>query len=180
MPNYCNFKIKVTGEEECVKEFIGVLKADYDYSDKTKVQPRHFFRVFDLFEESLESRDGNASFMATGECAWSVYTCMTEGGYYRKDFGENFNATTLAIESRRLGLSIEIYSEEEGCQFQEHYLYKDGEMLIDECVDWCHYYLSDYDSLEELNEINNSNFTMDDFDEDIVSVGGFDSWEFSI
>ena len=103
--------------------------------------PRHMFRVFETYVN--RSKDElNASYIS-GYCAWSVYSCMFKGDYtyyndFLKDYGNRyigFMGTTLPDESRRLNLKIEVYSEEPGLAFMEHFLIDNGEILIEDCVD---------------------------------------------
>lgn len=103
--------------------------------------PRHMFRVFEAYvDRSVD--EPNASYIS-GYCAWSVYSCMFKGDYtyyndFLKDYGNRyigFMGTTLPDESRRLNLKVEVYSEESGCAFMEHFLIDNGEILIEDCID---------------------------------------------
>ena len=105
--------------------------------------PRHMFRVFEVYA-NRRLDEANASYIS-GYCAWSVYSCMfgTSHTYYddfiTEKYGNKyigFMGTTLPDESRRLNLKIEVYSEEPGCGFMEHYLIDNGEILIEDCVDY--------------------------------------------
>lgn len=105
--------------------------------------PRHMFRVFEAYVNRIKD-EPNASYLS-GYCAWSVYSCMfgTPHTYYDDFITEKhgnkyigFIGTTLPDESRRLNLKIEVYSEEPGCGFMEHYLIDNGEILIEDCVDY--------------------------------------------
>lgn len=105
--------------------------------------PRHMFRVFEAYVNRNKD-EPNASYIF-GYCAWSVYSCMfgTPHTYYDDFITEKYGnkyigfiGTTLPDESRRLNLKIEVYSEEPGCGFMEHYLIDNGEILIEDCVDY--------------------------------------------
>jgi uracil-DNA glycosylase family 4 len=81
------------------------------------------------------------------------------------DFGEDVDKTELSFVTlfeacKQLELDMEVYSEECGCGFQEHYLFIDGELVAEECVDYS----------EEYNEET----------EEYESSGGFDDWDFEI
>jgi hypothetical protein len=41
--------------------------------------------------------------------------------------------TTLKEQSKNC--EIEVFSEEPGCMFSEHYLFKNGKCLIDDCIE---------------------------------------------
>ena len=113
------------------------------YKLETITGPRHMFRVFETYVNRNKD-EPNASYLS-GYCAWSVYSCMfgTPHTYYddfiTEKYGNKyigFMGTTLPDESRRLNLKIELYSEEPGCGFMEHYLIDNGEILIEDCVDY--------------------------------------------
>lgn len=78
-----------------------------------------------------------------GDCAWSVYSCMCEGGIgtyckpgeEQKDKEGRF-LTTIANLSALLNLEIEIVSDEPGMAFSEHYYYKNGEEIVGDCIDY--------------------------------------------
>ena len=103
----------------------------------------------------------------SGYCAWSVYSCMFEGEHtyyndFMRDFGIRyigFFGTTIPELSRLLNLDIEIFSEETGVCFQEHYRVTNGNIIINDEV----HITVDYD--EETQEDN--------------IQGGFD-WKFNI
>lgn len=82
----------------------------------------------------------------------------SSGGYDRK--GNKLKYMTLFETCKELGLDMEVYSEEPGCNFQEHFLYKDGDLKISETA----YYWETYDEEKE---------------EDIPH-GGFGDWNFEI
>lgn len=183
MPNYCSYSMQVTGKEEDVDFFIEELKTDYYYDKEHNCQGvkegmRHFCRVFDadvlaagVNSETLE--DGKEIYLKkavlTGNCAWSITSCMmNEGrfGYYqslKETYGNKSKATTLAFESKRLNLIVEIYSEETGVGFSEHILYVNGEEIENECVDYYEIWYDEND--EELDEP--------------ITRGGFENWEFT-
>ena len=140
MPNYCNYEMKIKGSKEAIQRVIACLEADYNYNIG-KPKHKHFFRVFSVYYEENEMKvneDGTFTQFLWGNCAWSVYSCMCSGEhtYYnncKNDFGENFMATTLQEQSQ--DCEIEVFGEEEGIGFSEHYIFKNGEMLVDDCVE---------------------------------------------
>ena len=166
MPNYCYANIIVRGRKDCVDEFYNILCADYSYYKKNKdgtidyasnewcTDPEnfshipHFFRIFDA--EEWESNDLSAVYKCSQidiECAWSVFTCMFPGTwtYYDKfetDHHGNHFGTHILEVSKRLQLEIEIWSKEEGMEFQEHYKICSGILVINETYDIQTYDLS--------------------------------------
>ena len=140
MPNYCDYEMKIKGSKQAIRRVVKCLEADYNYS-KGKPEHRHFFRVFDVFQNgNLEKNDdGTWSLYVYGDCAWSVYSAMVsktgESYYYacKEKYPQDFMGTTLLEESKNC--EIEVFSEEIGCMFSEHYLFKNGKCLIDDLVE---------------------------------------------
>lgn len=186
MPNYCNYSMCVKGTKENVVEFIKVINADYSYSTMDFSYDRHLFRVFEAYCDGVEEMlDGRYMALIDGYCAWSVKSCMFEDGYYsdvKANYPNHFRGTTLLIESERLNLDIEVFSDECGMCFQEHYIVKQGILEVDECVDWCEYYVDEFDTKEEAEKELDIEITDEEWEnrEEYISRGGFGSWDFSI
>ena len=140
---------------------------------RQQISSPHLFRVFEanLIRDQCyyipPDENGDIIRTISGYCAWSVYSCMFEGRctYYNdfmRDFGIRyigFFGTTIPKLSRLLNLDIEIFSEETGVCFQEHYRVTNGNIIINDEV----HITVDYD--EETQEDN--------------IQGGFD-WKFNI
>ena len=185
LSNPCFYSMKVKGAKEDIEEFIQLIKADYNYDTMEFSFDRHLQRVFDAEEEELVAIDDNTySVFISGECAWSVVVCMLDDGYYvsmKSRLGDKFRGTTLEIESERLNLDIEVFSEECGMCFQEHYLIKHGMVEIEDCVEWNEYFLDEYETKEEAEEDLDIEITDDEWDErEMITRGGFGDWEFTI
>ena len=185
MPNYCGYSMCVKGTKENIEEFIKVIKADYDYNSMKFTHDRHFYRVFEAYYDEIEEMcDGTYQVIINGDCAWSVNTCMFENGYYlrsKAEHKENCRGTTIPIESERLNLDIEIFSEECGMCFQEHYIVSKGVIHVDDCVDWYEYCKDDYETKEEAEEDLEIEITDEEWNnnDSYIVRGGFD-WDFTI
>ena len=136
MPNYCDYEMKIKGSKEAIARVLECLNADYNYGEG-KPSHKHFFRVFDATKDgnARKNADGTYSQLIYGYCAWSVSSCMLDGGfsYYqsvKKDHPEIFMGTTLVEQSE--DCEIEVFSEEPGMGFSEHYIFKNGECLCDD------------------------------------------------
>lgn len=136
MPNLCDYDMKIKGSKEAIQRVIDCLKANYDY-EEGKPAHKHFFRVFDCYDEDEFMDEGNGIFSkyVFGDCAWAINCCMISGYYeeVKKNHPKIFMGTTLAEQSK--DCEIEVFSEEPGCCFSEHYIYKNGECLLDDCVE---------------------------------------------
>ncbi len=130
MANWCSFRMMVRGKKDGVDTFYRYL-TDYENS------PRYFARIFNA-EKDSESIDGEIKTMRlSGDCAWSVYSCMCEGKYtYYSDSHETVPKLICLREATELlHIEVEIKSEEPGMGFWEHFHYKDGDCLCDETGD---------------------------------------------
>ena len=138
MPNYCDFEMKVRGSKTAIARVFKCLNTDYNYGEG-KPSHQHFFRVFqaDKAEEPTKNQDGTYTQVIYGYCAWSVSSCMLDGAfsYYqsvKKDHPDIFMGTTLEEQSE--DCLIEVFSEEPGMGFSEHYIFKNGRCICnDEC-----------------------------------------------
>lgn len=185
MPNHCYYEMRVRGKRENIEQLIKVM-TDYD-------EPKHFWRVFSAEAEYQETDDPDISTARIyGDCAWSVYACMMTGELTYADHADISHRTSLQEESERLELEIEVYSDEPGCAFQEHYRFRNGEKLSDECVDCIYYYFetlcneSDEEYTQRFERFKqeyglDSALTPDDLnDASEIVVGGFGEWNFKI
>lgn len=188
MPNYCNYQMRIQGKPNDVEKVIKIIQADYNYDTMEFSENKHLFRVFDA-DVMDDITDGDyRDVVINGNCAWSVFTCMMEGDgtYYssmESEYGDRFRGTTLVKLSKDHNVMIEVYGEESGCEFHEHYLIHNGELLVDETVKYIELYKEyleeDETTLEEV--LKDGGFTMDDVtDEDeYYRIGGFKSWNFT-
>lgn len=164
MANNCEYVARIVGRKrKDVERFIRIL----DYRDKEGLCCRRTFRV--CCDGGIEKDSDSRFYYADiyGDVAWSVAGCwisqtrmpreednsypngkpmnhhFTSGG--KKRFA-NLRATVLQI-CELLDCSIEIWSREPGMGFQEHYLVNhDGELVVDDSVDW-----AECDYKEDLN-----------------------------
>ena len=187
MPNYCNYSMCVVGKKESIEEFIEVMNAGYNYGTMEFDYDRQMFRVFEAVNDEIEEYcDGRFQTIINGYCAWSVRSCMFEDGYYRdiKDrYPDNFRGTTLLLESEKLGIDIEVYSEEGGMCFQEHYVIIEGELVRDETTDWEEIWVEGYETKEGAEEDLGIEITDEEWSEGqsegYFTRGGF-AWDFEI
>ena len=188
MPNICTGFMNVRGRSDCVDEFIKILQADYSYyKDRENkdyswcADPKnfshipHFFRVFDayLMDDPVYHGAIYKGVSISFELAWSVYSCMFPGPFtYYNDFqedhpNEHFGSNIL-IESKRLGLEIEVWSYEPGMAFQEHYKICSGILVKNEEFNFNGIWLEDYNNYNEFKkEYNNIPLTEQQFNERI-------------
>lgn len=78
---------------------------------------------------------------------------------------------------------MEVYSEEEGMQFQQHILCNKGKVEIDDTVDWYEYDeydFEDYETKEEAEEGLKIVLSEEEWQDKYVTSGGFKNWDFQI
>lgn len=122
MPNWCNFSIKVKGEQKNVAAFDKVMR---NSASPTRVHTDGFLpRVLEV--EQIDSTGGDATY--GGLCAWSVHTCMMDAPdcyptrWKRDDVDGKFSGVTSLPElAEKLKLEIEVFSNEFGMDFAEYY-----------------------------------------------------------
>jgi len=140
MANDCLYEMKIRGSKKAITRVVKCLNTYYDY-DEGKPKHRHFFRVFECVNEDefVDNKDGTFTKYVFGYCAWSVNSAMIDKGkhsyyhYLKEEFHDIFMGTTLAEQSR--DCVIEVFSEEEGCGFSEHYIFDHGTCECDNCVE---------------------------------------------
>ena len=163
MANICDFSMMVKGKKENIEKFIDMME------QKGTVW---MGRGADVdFTEIEEVENGKCRCQIDGTTKWSVESSMILNAVFMREhpdmwaFGEGVDKTKLSFITlyeacEQLELAMEVYSEELGCGFQEHYLFNEGQLMIDEVVEYT----------EEYNEET----------EEYESSGGFDSWNFEI
>lgn len=171
MANLCSYSMRIKGTKENVNEFYERME-NYD-------KPNHLWRVeADIYGEYV-NEDGTTTIDVAGSCAWSIESCCRASGYSE-------GVDLFEVNSRELDLEIECWSDECGCCFQEHYLYKKGECLIDDYVRWNEYYYDEFDfeSFEDFKKEYDipKHVTENDLDDGCYwHTGGFDNYcEFQI
>lgn len=158
MANDCLFTMRVRSRS------VADLKEFLERVESKSYRKSWLSRIFDFYAEDTKIENGYFVCSAWGSCAWSVWSCMFEGEstYYSCANGENKKSkrTTINRLCKRFKVECEIFSEEYGVGFQEHYFINEkGEILINDCKD----------AFEKEN--NNEEYEI---------IGGFDNYlEFS-
>lgn len=153
MANECSFTMVITGRAANVREFLKTMRRNWAYEVICEDEPElEDFAPDDIVSEYVE-----------GFCKWSVLCAMRD----------EYRNPSVESESRKLNLFVEIYSTEIGCAFQEHVFIKKGEIVVDDCVDYNEIYVGQYDSIEEYNAANGTDFTQNMVEDDLIIIGGF-------
>lgn len=174
MANMCNFNMCIKGEHENIEKFYNAM------SQKGTVWMGRGAEADIRYE-------GDDTAFINGWCKWSVRASLVLNAISMRTHPEkwyqldtSYEYITLWEACEKWNLIMEVYSEESGCCFQEHYMYDNG-AILDETEDWYEYYLCDFDTKEEAEKELGIKITDDEWNnEEFISRCGFESWEFMI
>lgn len=143
MANNCYYEMRIVGKTEAVREFIRCMRGEGEFENG------RLGRIFDceiIDDSNLEtSTEINGWAVVAGDCAWSVKCSMMNDYIPRRN---------LESETARLGLCVEVFSEELGFEFQEHIIVDNGIISLDDSVDVEEFCLDDLQD-EEIEELAN-------------------------
>lgn len=178
MANICSFSMYVKGNKDDIQSFYNAMCQNGKF-----YMGRGADAEIVLYEDCAN---------IDGWCKWSVQSALIDNAISMREnpgawyFGENVDVSqiefiTLFEACQKWNLDMEVYSEECGMEFQEHYRFVDGKLVVDECVDWYEYYLGDFETKEEAEEELEIQITDAEWDErEYISRGGFEEWHFEI
>lgn len=183
MANVCFFYLNVVGTEDKVKEFCSILNGKNEKYFGGIEEIEEIKRTNIINTKSNKFKKGNlVSVFFSGDCKWSVLISMLEEGYYEDYCETDKNITNLEIETKRLGLFVEVISEESGLSFMEHFIIDNGKILLEDCIDYEEYCMEEYESVEEFNKDTGENWTEEEFEnynEEYYKIGGI-AWEYVV
>lgn len=151
MANICNFSMVVKGKRENIEQFMDMME------QKGTVWMGRGANINSTEMEELEN--GKCRCQIDGDTKWSVKSSMVLNAASMRGnpdmwcFGEGIDKTKLSFVTlfgacEQLNLAMEVYSEECGNGFQEHYLFDEGKLMIDETVDYTEEYNEETDEYE--------------------------------
>lgn len=184
MPNICTASLVVKGRKDCVDEFIRILKSEWDPETKLFTHYPRFCRIFDteIFEYfSIDALYYVASINFT--CAWSVYSCMMKGEdtYYNDhpDDEKEIKVTNLEDISKKYNLDIQIWSDEPGFGFEEHYHIVSGTFLTFKEYEYDIISLDDFKEYDDKLPISEEEYNIaKSKNEPFLYNGEHPEWEF--
>ena len=156
MPNWCEYTMKaVSKSQEALDRLINIM----NYYDNEYF----IYRCATVYEGDKYQEDGYFVTLLHGDVAWSC------GSWFdtieRKD--ETMESVghyiTLDLLCQRLGIAVEVFGEESGMGFQEHYLCNPkGDVLWNECTAWHQtWFDDDGNDLDEPIESGGFNYYCD-------------------
>lgn len=120
----------VAKDRQALERLISIMK----YQD-----PEYFiYRVFSVEHEPIEEHeDGYFSVLIFGDVAWGTSSWFD--GNENEEWKAHANDAhyiTLDLLAPRLGIAVECYCEEEGCEFQSHHLCSHNGLVRERYADW--------------------------------------------
>ena len=178
MANMCDFQMCVRGNCSNIEKF---------YDAMCQKGPIWMGRGASA-EIEFESED--RAFI-TGWCKWSIQSALIDNAesmrsnpdrwYFGDDKPSEF--ITLWEACKKWNVDMEVYAEECGCCFQEHFVCIEGDIICDECVEYNEYWLEEYETKEEAEAELGIEITDEEWknrDDNYISRGGFENWDFEI
>lgn len=180
MANICSFQMRVRGNKSDIEQFYNAM-----------IQNGAIYMGRGA-EAEIDWDDDDVA-MIDGWCKWSVSSAMVRnavdmrtnpsGWYWGNGVSsEGLEFITLWEACKKWNIVMEVYSEEGGCGFQEHYICDKGDLICEECVEWSEYDLEDYDTKEEAEEELGIELTDEEWANkyERVTRGGFENWDFEV
>ena len=181
MANLCSFSMCVRGTHNDIESFY-----------KAMLQEGSTYMGRGASAEIQYEDEENRAFI-DGWCKWSIQSALIDNAESMRSnptswyWGENVDPSkiefvTLWEACKKWNLDMEVYSEECGCCFQEHYVCVHGDIVCDECVEWNEYCIDDYKTKEDAEAELGIEITDEEWNsgEAFIGRGGFDSWDFDI
>ena len=179
MANLCSFTMKIVGRRDNREKFIKALQQQGNiYMGRGAT--------------AYPAEETKEYCILNGDCKWSVASALINNAVSMRRtpekwfFGNSIQTSmitfiTLIEASKIYNVEIEVFSEEPGCAFAEHYLIKEGNVIENECVDYYEYYLGDFETKEETEKEYGIKIPDEVWEhEDYYRVGGFDQQDWSI
>ena len=182
MANICDFSMRVRGQKDDIEKF---------YNAMIQKGNAYMGRGADA-EIQYEDEGEYYTAWINGWCKWSIQSALIDNAISMRTepnmwyFGDSVDVSkiefvTLIEACRKYNVDMEVFSEEPGCCFQEHIMVINGDVVIDDCVEFNEYWIDDFDTKEEAEEELEIKITDEEWNEgECIRRGGFGEWEFEI
>lgn len=155
MANMCYFMMKIVGTEKNAEKMLDVIKSDYAIEAS-------------VYDRSADKENDKCYIFLDGDCKWSVKSSMLDFKPSILSYSASFNVT------------LEIFSSEPGCCFQEHFVIENGNITVNECVGFYEFdSLESFESeggLKAFNEEYGTDYKTYNVVDGFVQIGGFDDF----
>lgn len=170
MEHWCNYRMIVRGEKSDIKEFRDAMLWEGKYLEcgAGRIFSCHFM------SNGIEPRGDKFAIELEGNCAWSIESSMMKSE----------NPNNIVNLSKQLNLSIEAYSSEIGFEFQEHIYIENGNIVLNDVVNWVEVYEEHIpylgDDFWESDFVKEAGVTKDNYHDfikdDYLVIGGY-QWD---
>lgn len=180
MANICSFKMRVSGAHDNIMKFYHAMMQEGDIWMGRGA------------EVEIDFEDDNLAEL-NGWCKWSVQSALIDNAVSMRTNPDKWfigdsapkEFITLWEACERWDLDMEVYSEEPGCEFQEHYVCRGGDIDCYDCIEWSEYFVDEYDTKEEAEDDFGTIFTDEEWanreqNDYCIRRGGFENWDFEI
>ena len=168
MANLCEMDLHVVSKKE---EAIIAVKDAFTFNEDEGICAGRIYDSY-VYEEGFNKETGEYYAYIMADVAWSVRSAILDKGILQKLI-EKYN------------LDLEIYSEEPGCGFMEHFRWEGGEQIENEVADFALIHLDDMEDEDLRDEFFNMTIvkkypiTIDNYEsfadeEGYIKLGGFD------
>lgn len=177
MANYCGFELharaKILNENALIE-----MKRKFGFGSNgfSTEETEDSFYFLNAHLDEYKLKDGYYVLHICGDCKWAVNGPLLQ---------------QLDKFAKMHTLDMEIYSEESGVGFQEHYQWENGERVVKECKDMLEFNIDDImdDEDGEFDYIFQNKLcqevlcTKDNYqsfadDDGYIRLGGFSNWDF--
>lgn len=130
MPNWCEYDMcAVSKSRESLERLIKIM----NYEDNEY----YICRVNQATAGDIEQEDDLYTVRIMGFVAWSCVTWFSRIERIDETIESGGHYITLDILCERLGIAVEVFGEESGMEFQEHYICNPkGDIVCNECAEW--------------------------------------------
>ena len=181
MANICGFSMCIKGAHDDIENFYNAMS-----------QKGNIFMGRGADAEIQYEDEENRAFI-DGWCKWSIQSALIDNAVSMRTepskwyWGDSVDSSkiefvTLWEACKKWNVDMEVYSEECGCCFQEHYVMVNGDVVCEDCVEYNEYCIDDYETKDEAESELGIEITDEEWHsgECFISRGGFESWDFDI
>ena len=148
MANDCYYDMVAVGPKDKLERLIDIMH----YEDKGK-ERYYIYRVFEAgigrdMEPVPDDPKGRYWVAICGDVAWSADRWVHDEPH--KEPTADGLYVTLPFLSAELGIDFEVFTEESGIGFQEHYVIIGGKLVVEQCVDYAEPYFEDEEDMAEV------------------------------
>lgn len=186
MANICEFEMKIVGSFENMQKFYEAL-----------IQKDDIWIGRGAGDTNIRYDENKQSAIIDGWVSWTIKNTLVNAAndmkkeIHRLCFYDRVHqkkkvcnkCLTLWEACKLYDVVMEVYSKEDGTQFQQHILCNKGNVEIDDTVNWYEYVEEQfevYETKEEMEKELEITLSEQEWQDKYATGGGFKSWNFQI